>query len=170
MRFLMETYGSVRERVGSDYPVLVKLNGADFVDDGIEMDESTQIARVLGEEGIDAIEVSGGMYDSYKGKNAVRTRIRKPEQEAYFLPYAAEIKKAVGDVPVIAVGGIRSVPVMEKIISEGKADFISMSRPLIREPDLPKKIRNGKERADCISCNGCVEAGIMGGPCECTLL
>ncbi len=160
MRFLMETYRRVRTKVGEDYPVMVKLNGADFVDDGIEIDESVQIARALADEGIDAIEVSGGMYESYKGKNAVRTRIRKPEQEAYFLPYAEEIKKAVGDVPVIAVGGIRSAPVMERIITEGKADFISLCRPLIREPDLPEKIRNGKEKTDCISCNGCMSSRV----------
>lgn len=160
MRFLMETYRKVRAKVGNDYPVMVKLNGEDFVDDGIEIDESAQIARILAEEDIDAIEVSGGMYESYKGKNAVRTRIRKPEQEAYFLSHAGEIKRAVGDVPVMAVGGIRSVPVMERIISEGRADFISLCRPLIREPDLPDRIRIGKEKANCVSCNGCMSSRV----------
>ena len=156
MRFLIETYRSVRTKVGNDYPVLVKLNAADFLDGGIEIDESVQIATALSEEGIDAIEISGGMYESYRGKGAVRMRIRKPKQEAYFLSYAERMKEVVGDVPVILVGGIRSVPVMEKIIGEGKADFISLCRPLIREPDLPSKIRDGKEKADCISCNGCM--------------
>ncbi len=156
MRFLMEIYRSIRRKVGDDYPVLVKLNAADFLDGGIEIDESAKIARALAQEGIDAIEVSGSMFESYTGKGAARTRIRKPEQEAYFLPYAEKIKEAVGDVPVILVGGIRSVPVMEKIMVEGKADFISLCRPLIREPDLPNRIREGKKKANCISCNGCM--------------
>lgn len=160
MRFLMETYRSIRAKVGDDFPVFVKLNAEDFLDGGIEIDESVQIARTLAEEGIDAIEISGSMYESYPGKGTARTRIRKPEQEAYFLPYAEEVKKAAGDVPVILVGGMRSVPIMEKIVKEGMADFISMSRPLIREPDLPARIRDGKESADCISCNGCMSGRV----------
>ncbi len=159
MRFLMETYRRIRAEVGNDYPVLVKLNAVDFLDNGIQIDESVQIARALSEEGIDAIEISGGMYESGRGQSAVRSRIRKLEQEAYFLPYAEEIKNAV-EVPIILVGGIRSVSIMEKIISEGKADFISLCRPLIREPDLPDKIRDGKQKADCISCNGCMSSRI----------
>jgi 2,4-dienoyl-CoA reductase-like NADH-dependent reductase (Old Yellow Enzyme family) len=160
IQFLMETYRAIRAKVGNDYPVLVKLNAADFLDGGIEIDESAQIARALSEEGIDAIEISGSMFESYSGKGAARTRIRKPEQEAYFLPYAEKIKEAVGNVPIILVGGIRSVPVMEKIIGEGQADFISLCRPLIREPDLPNRIRDGKEKADCISCNGCLSSRV----------
>ena len=155
-RFLMETYRRIRTKVGNDYPVLVKLNAADFVDGGIQVNESVQIARTLSEEGIDAIEVSGGTFESAAGKGAARTRIRKPEQEAYFLPYAAKMKEVVGDIPVILVGGIRSAQVMERIVGQGTADFVSMSRPLIREPDLPNRVKDGKERADCISCNGCM--------------
>ena len=141
-------------------PSIIKLNAVDFVDNGIEIAESAQIAEALSEEGIDAIEISGSMYESHRGKGAVRTRIRKPKQEAYFLSYAEEMKKAVGDVPIILVGGIRSVSVMEEIISEGKADFISMCRPFIREPDLPNKIKDGKEKADCISCSGCMSGRV----------
>jgi len=160
MRFLMETYRRVRAEVGSDYPVMVKLNAADFVDGGIEIDESALIARALSEEGIDAIEVSGGMYETPRRKAAVRMGIRKPEQEAYLLPYAEKIKQAVGNTPVMAVGGMRSVSIMEDIINAGKADFISLCRPLIREPDLPNKIRDGKTKADCISCSGCMSSRV----------
>ncbi len=71
-----------------------------------------------------------------------------------------QIKKVIGDVPLILVGGIRSVPVMEKIITEGKADFISMCRPFIREPDLAEKIRSSKDKVDCISCNGCMTSRV----------
>ena len=156
MRFLLEIYRRTRAKLGDDYPMFVKMNAEDFLDGGIQIEESAQIARSLAAEGIDAIEVSGGMYESYAGKGIIRTRIRKLEQEAYFFSNTAEIKKAAGDVPVMMVGGIRSVSLMEKIIQEGKADFISLCRPLIREPDLPHRIRDGKEKADCISCNGCM--------------
>jgi 2,4-dienoyl-CoA reductase-like NADH-dependent reductase (Old Yellow Enzyme family) len=160
MRFLMESYRRIRETVGDAFPVMVKLNGEDYLDGGIEIEESSQIAGALSEEGIDAIEVSGGMYESYKGKGAVRSRIRKPEQEAYFLPHAEKIKEAVRDVPVMLVGGIRSRSVMEEIISQGRADFISLCRPFIREPNLADKIKKGKERVDCISCNGCMSGRV----------
>ncbi|MBD3183384.1 NADH:flavin oxidoreductase, partial [Candidatus Poribacteria bacterium] len=141
MRFVVETYRSVRKKVGDDFPVFIKLNAYDFVDGGIEIEESSRIAAVLAQEGIDGIEVSGGMYESYRGKGVVRMRIRKPKQEAYFLPYAEKIKQAVGDVPVMLVGGIRSTSVMNEILDNGYADFISLCRPLIREADLPNKIK-----------------------------
>ncbi len=160
MRFLMETYRRVRAEVGSDYPVMVKLNAEDFVDGGIEIDESALIARALSEEGIDAIEVSGGMYESPRRKGVIRMGIRKPEQEAYFLPHDEKIKEAVGNTPVMAVGGMRSVSIMEGIINAGKADFISLCRPLIREPDLPNRIKSGNQKADCISCNGCMSSRV----------
>ncbi|MBM3212851.1 NADH:flavin oxidoreductase, partial [Candidatus Poribacteria bacterium] len=155
MRFLMETYRRIRAKVGKEFPVFVKLNSTDCVDGGIEVDESSQIAKILAEEGIDAIEISGGTFES-RGKGAVRTRIRKPEQEAYFLPYAEKIRKLTGNLPLFLVGGIRSVSVMERIIKENKADFISLCRPFIREPNLVEEIKNGKNRVDCISCNGCM--------------
>jgi len=160
MRFLMETYRRVRAEVGSDYPVMVKLNAEDFVDGGIEIDESALIARALSEEGIDAIEVSGGMYESPRRKGVIRMGIRKPEQEAYFLPHDEKIKEAVGNTPVMAVGGMRSVSIMEDVINAGKADFISLCRPLIREPDLPNRIKSGNQKADCISCNGCMSSRV----------
>ena len=160
MRFLIETYRRVRAEVGDDYPVMVKLNAEDFVDGGIEIGESVLIARTLSEEGIDAIEVSGGMYESPRRRSTTRMRIRNPEQEAYFLPNTEKIKEAVGNTPVMAVGGMRSVSIMADIIKEGKADFISLCRPLIREPDLPNRIKDGKLKADCISCNGCMSSRV----------
>lgn len=156
MRFLLETYRRTRAKLGDDYPIFVKMNAEDFLDGGIQVDESAQIARALAEEGIDAIEISGGMYESYPNKSFSRTGISKLEQEAYFFSNTAEVKKAVGAVPVMMVGGLRSVARMEEIIQDGKADFISLCRPLIREPDLPNRIMDGKEKADCISCNGCM--------------
>jgi 2,4-dienoyl-CoA reductase-like NADH-dependent reductase (Old Yellow Enzyme family) len=78
-----------------------------------------------------------------------------PRDEAYFKEPAAAFKKAL-KIPVILVGGIRSRGVAEEMLEKGYADLISMSRPLIREPDLPEKFRAGKDKADCISCNGCM--------------
>ena len=149
MRFLEEVAASVRDRVGNDYPVLIKLGMEDFTRDGLTLKHSTEIVRHLAEWGIDALEVSGGM-----GRTSVRKDILRPEDEAYFLDAARAAREAT-DLPIALVGGMRSKATMERVLEEGTADFISMSRPLIREPDLPHRFLEGQERAACISCNRC---------------
>lgn len=151
--FVEEVLKAVRREVGNDYPVIIKMNVDDCIEGGLGPDEAIRIAKRLDSLSIDAIEVSGGMYEA--GKKTARLDILKTEDEAYFRDPARLIKREI-NAPVILVGGIRSRAVMEDILQKGYADLISLSRPLIREPDLPKKLRDGKERADCISCNGCM--------------
>lgn len=153
--FLEEVYKAVRKEVESDYPVLIKLNADDFVKGGLKPEESLRIAKKLERLGIDAIEVSGGMYESQLKHRAARFRILTQESEAYFRDASRLFKRELS-VPVILVGGIRSRAVTEDILQAGDADLISISRPLIREPDLPNKFKEGKEKADCISCNRCM--------------
>lgn len=151
-RILIEVLKECRKEVGRDYPILIKLNSMDGISNGLNIKESILIAVLLDNHGIDAIEVSGGIAEA--GAVTARPEIRNKKDEAYFSNNARRIKQCVS-VPVICVGGIRSVEVMEGIIKDKKADIIALSRPLIREPDLVNKIREGKTRADCISCNQC---------------
>lgn len=151
--FLEEVYKAMRKEVGKNYPILIKINADDFIEGGLRPEESVRIAKRLEELGIDAIEVSGGMYES--GIKTAQLNILKEEQEAYFRD-SARLFKSNLNVPVILVGGIRSKSVADDVLQKGDADLISISRPLIREPDLPNKFREGKEKADCISCNGCM--------------
>ena len=154
--FLMEVYRKVRNAVGEEYPILIKLNGSDFLNGGLTLDDSIHAAKLLDEEGIDAIEVSGGTGASGK-ENPVRTKIDMPEKEGYNLVLAESIKKSV-KCPVIAVGGFRTMNVIEKAITSGSTDCIAMSRPLIREPELPMRWQQGNtSAAHCISCNGCFQ-------------
>jgi len=158
-RFLMDVYQGVRGAVGRDFPVLVKLNGADNLEGGLELAESILAARALAEAGIDAIEVSGGTPSSGE-RSPVRVGIKGREMEAYNLPLAGRIKEAVG-CPVMTVGGIRTFEVADGIIRRGDADYIAMSRPFIREPGLARRWQSGNgERATCISCNGCFKPGL----------
>jgi len=153
MRFLTEVYQEVRRQVGNDYPVLVKLNVDDCLEGGITAEEVTGIAVRLERLGIDAIEISGGMAESRIGMS--RLGIDSREKEAYFLPWAKRLKEAI-TVPLLLVGGIRSREVAEEILNGGWADFISLSRPLIREPNLPRQWQSGRtQKADCISCGQC---------------
>jgi len=153
MRFPLEIYRRIRKSAGESYPVMVKLNSEDFLDGGLTIDDSAQIAKIFAREGIDAIEISGGMAES--GPYMARKDISEETDEAYFLPNAREFKKVI-DVPLILVGGVRSPGLMEQLLTDGEAEMMSMSRPFIREPDLVNRWKKGERRkADCISCNGC---------------
>lgn len=150
LRFLEEVAAAARDEVGGDYALLIKLGIQDFVRDGLTLDDGVEIVRHLADWGLDAVEISGGM-----GIGNVKKDILRAEDEAYFLPQARRARE-VTDLPLILVGGMRSLEVIESILAEGTADFISMSRPLIREPDLPNQWREGRtESAACISCSNC---------------
>ena len=163
MAFLLAAYKEVREQVGDLYPVLVKLAGEDSLEGGLSLEETIEVVRRLEEMGIDALELSGGL-----GGGSMRTDILSPEDEAYFLPWIIKVREGT-QVPLIIVGGMRSRPIMERVLKEGWADFISMSRPFIREPDLVERLRVGYQgTADCISCNRC--SGHYGVPIRCWVL
>jgi 2,4-dienoyl-CoA reductase-like NADH-dependent reductase (Old Yellow Enzyme family) len=153
-RFLFETYRAVRKTVGKRFPVLVKLNTKDFVRSGFHEKDAVFVAKRLDNMGIDAIEMSGGLPAS-GNLGPAREKIRKESDEAYFLPLAKKIKKQVS-APIILVGGVRSLPAVNHILEAGAADMVSMARPLIREPGLVKRWRDGdRKKAKCISCNQC---------------
>jgi len=165
-RFMLEVYRSVRNAVGHEFPVLAKLNGSDNLDGGLTLDDAVIAARILDDEGIDAIEVSGGTPAS-GDKTPVRQGIESREKEAYNLPLAYRIKNAV-TCPVIVVGGLRSFELVEGIVRREEADFVAFSRPLIREPNLPRRWEEGNEvHARCISCNGCFKPGLKEGGIYC---
>ncbi len=152
--FLEEVYESMRKETGYAVPIIIKMNADDFVEGGLSPYESLNIAKRLESLGINAVEISGGMYES--GSKTARLNIKNPEDEAYFKE-ASTLFKSELNISVILVGGIRSRQVAEDILQKKQADLIAMSRPLIREPDLPNKFKDGKEKADCISCNGCMK-------------
>ena len=118
-------------------------------------------AKKLADLGIDAIEISSGVG------NPTRIIARDAPEDAYYRDRAAAVKKAVS-IPVIAVGGIRSLAMAEDIVTSGDADLISMCRPYIRQPDLIARWQSGKtEPASCISCNKCFGVLVRGEPLEC---
>lgn len=161
LRFLEEVAAAVRDAVGNDYPVFVKLGTVDFVRDGLTEDDGIEIIRHLADMGLDGVEISGGI-----GGGSMRAGIREPEDEAYFLPIARKARY-VTNLPIVLVGGLRSRQVMRRVLDEGSAELISMCRPLIREPDLVNRIREGQPRATCISCNQCwPRAGELGISCH----
>jgi 2,4-dienoyl-CoA reductase-like NADH-dependent reductase (Old Yellow Enzyme family) len=169
LRFLASVCEAVRGQVGADYPVFIKLGLMDNLDqapDGLALDDGAQIVARLADLGLDAVEVSGG----YGGESDFSTRLAVGTKapEAYFLPLARRARAAT-ELPVILVGGMRSRAVMDDVLASGDADLISMCRPLIREPDLPRRLQNGETMVSaCISGGRCwpKEKG-LGIACRC---
>ena len=160
-RVHLEVYNAVREVVGKQYPVLIKINSEDFMENGLTLEDSVAASRMLAHAGLDAIELSGGTPDSGK-LGPARVGINKEEKEAYFKEAAAVFKKEI-DLPLILVGGMRSFSVAEKTISNGNADYISMCRPFIREPGLIKRWKSGDTSpAKCKSDNLCFGPAMEG--------
>ncbi|NOQ46649.1 MAG: NADH:flavin oxidoreductase [Desulfobulbaceae bacterium] len=165
-RFVIDVYKKVREAVGRDYPVLIKLNASDNLEGGLSVQDAIYTAQKLSELRIDAIEVAAGTPAS-GDESPARAKINKPEKEAYHLNLARKIKSAVS-CPVMVVGGIRSYEVAENAVTEEGLDYISMARPLIREPDLPRRWQSGdRSPAKCISCNRCFMPGLKQGGIYC---
>jgi 2,4-dienoyl-CoA reductase-like NADH-dependent reductase (Old Yellow Enzyme family) len=167
-RALLGVLRKVRAEVGPDYPVLVKMNCQDFLPGGLELQDSIQVAFELQKEGIDAIELSGGTIVSGEVSHC-RAGITSEEKEAYFRAEARVFHEKV-QVPLILVGGIRSFQLAEWLVNEGYTDYISMSRPFIREPGLIKRWESGDVRkARCVSDNQCRGPVLAGKELHCVV-
>ncbi|MFX0027574.1 MAG: NADH:flavin oxidoreductase [Candidatus Hermodarchaeota archaeon] len=168
-KVLKEIHDKIRDEVGKKFPITIKFQSQDFIPNSISETEGIKIAKILSNIGFDAIEPSGGQRESlYYAKNTLPSRlVKKVEDENYFLPFAKRVKSFMKNTALILVGGIRNPLTAEKILQKGDADFISLCRPLIYEPDLPNRWKSGDlTPAKCISCNSCF-AIMEKGPVYC---
>jgi 2,4-dienoyl-CoA reductase-like NADH-dependent reductase (Old Yellow Enzyme family) len=164
-RLVLELVQELKDGAGEDFPVMIKMNASDFREGGMTVEDAAEIASILAEGGICAIEPScGGAGASYTPSGPVD---KKKWHEGYLIEYAARIKEAV-NVPIMVVGGLRRLEMMEEIITSGKGDLISMCRPFIREPDLILRWQSGDTSPSrCISCDGCLKETIKGRRVRC---
>jgi 2,4-dienoyl-CoA reductase-like NADH-dependent reductase (Old Yellow Enzyme family) len=157
----LEIYQAIRKAVGEEFPVLIKMNCQDFAENGLTLEDSLHVGRALADAGLDAIELSGGLLTGGK-LSPSRSGIKTEEQEAYFREDALAFKNKI-NIPLILVGGMRSLEVAERLVEDGVADYISMSRPFIREPALINRWKAGdRQRALCKSDNLCFGPGMQG--------
>ncbi len=167
LRLHLEIIKAIRSKVGKDYPVLIKFGVTDYLPGGLTFDEGAKAAVLLAQAGIDSLEVSVGLRGKNYDQTEFKTGINKIEKEAYYRERCHSINKMV-DIPVMMMGGIKTLTLMEDIIDRNEADFISICRPLIREPGLINVWQSGKpKKCDCISCNKCLESIRMGIPLHC---
>jgi len=161
IRFPRRILERIKEKLGKDYPVIVRISAGDDVPGGVTMDEAMRQAATLEQAGADAFHVSAGL-EYLSGLNIPCFAY----PEAPILPLAEKIKSAV-KVPVIAVGKI-SPELAEQIIESGRVDFVAMGRPLLADPELPRKLKEGRkdEIRWCLHCNNCVSLKL---PLSCTV-
>ncbi|HAR95421.1 MAG TPA: NADH:flavin oxidoreductase [Deltaproteobacteria bacterium] len=161
-RFVLEVYQAIRQTVGDYFPVMIKINSEDFLENGVTVDEMLCLSGMLERAGIDAIELSGGTFYSAPYLPSRTGKIKHETDEVYYKNAAIRFKEAIG-VPLMLVGGIRSYGVSEQLIQDRSTDFVAFCRPLIREPDLIKRWKSGDhERSHCLSDNACFRPAFKG--------
>lgn len=149
-RLLLEIVRATRRAVGADFPIAVKLNSDDFRTGGFSAEDSLAVVRMLGAEGIDLLELSGGTYEQPRllgreGKPDSVAPVREStrRREAYFLAYA-EAARPVAAMPLMLTGGFRSRAAMDEALADGALDVIGLARPLVTEPDLARRLLDGR--------------------------
>ncbi len=168
-RIVREVLHSIREYAGTEFPVMIKLNSSDFLEGGLDVDGMLASASLLEKDGIDAIELSGGTIYSGKYLPIRSCKIESEEDEAYYLDAARMYKERIS-VPLMLVGGIRSLSVAERLVRDNLADYVSLCRPLIREPNLINRWKSGDTRkAECLSDNLCYHAAKSGEGIYCVV-
>jgi 2,4-dienoyl-CoA reductase-like NADH-dependent reductase (Old Yellow Enzyme family) len=191
MKFLEEIYGAIREKVGDDYPVMVKINGTDHISGGLSVDEVISILKRMEEIDLNAAEISGGSQEAgfygmrgdipikellvgrslllkLIGPFALNSIAKKTFFiEGFNLSEAKKIKKAL-NIPVICCGGMYTKKFIDNILKTDQVDMVSFGRPLINNPNLPKHFISGKkEKSGCIACNKCFIVYLRNVPLKC---
>ncbi|WP_232364060.1 NADH:flavin oxidoreductase/NADH oxidase family protein [Desulforapulum autotrophicum] len=141
MRFVLEIYRAIRERVGAAFPVGIKLNSADFMKDGFSETDSMAVVDQLAQAGMDLIEISGGTYENPSMMGSLKNQVKEStrNREAYFMDYAEKVRR-VATAPLAVTGGFRSARGMQAALDSGATDFVGLARPLVLVPDLPQRV------------------------------
>lgn len=166
IRFLMELIADIRAKAGDDMPLGIRINGEDYIDGGWTLDDARRLAPILAQAGVDYLHVSAGVYGS--------TQLTIPSMyvpEGCFIHLAAEIKKIV-DLPVVAVGRIKTLEMAEAVVAEGQADMVAMGRAHLADPHLASKAmdKSGPKVRPCMGCCvGCIHAVLALEPGSCVV-
>lgn len=134
MRIITEIYSGIREKVGNNFPIALKINSSDFRPDGFSEEDSLKVIQKMDQLGIDLIEISGGNYENPKMQGIGKG--------AFFIDYAQKVKQTI-KTPIIVTGGFNTANGMESAIQNNETDFIGLARPLVMVPDLPNQLKWG---------------------------
>ncbi|WP_409202802.1 NADH:flavin oxidoreductase [Vibrio sp. SS-MA-C1-2] len=155
MRFLVETFNATRDVVGADFPILVKLTATEFFDGGLTFAETRVICQKLEQLGADGIEISGNIHGKAKAMTGEMYDGFQLREQGYFVEYGREISDLV-DVPIITVGGLSNIEIIEEIANTTNIQYFALARPLMSEPKLIKRWKEGdRESGLCEHCSKC---------------
>ena len=138
MRFLKEIYLGMREELGKDFTIGIKINSTDFKEDGLTEEDSLKTIIELANLGLDFVEISGGTYE----RPAMMGATSKSTNQVFFAEYSKKLKQKI-EIPVVVTGGIRSINAMNTLLNDTTTDFIGIARPLTIDPNIPNKIKQG---------------------------
>ena len=138
MRFLKEIYLGMREELGKDFTIGIKINSTDFKEDGLTEEDSLKTIIELANLGLDFVEISGGTYE----RPAMMGATSKSTNQVFFAEYSKKLKQKI-EIPVVVTGGIRSINAMNTLLNDNTTDFIGIARPLTIDPNIPNKIKQG---------------------------
>ncbi len=144
-RLLLTIIREIRKTVGANFPIAVKLNSADFQKGGFTEEESLEVVKMLDEEKIDVLEISGGTYEKLaffllnEEGNEVQESTKR--REAYFIDFAKKVR-AISKLPLLITGGFRSYDFCNEVLKNGEVDLVGMGRPFItNREDIPKFLK-----------------------------
>lgn len=163
-RFALEVINNVREKVGPDFPVLYKIGAEELVQGGLTIEDAIEVAKIIEKAGIDALTVSMGVYET------VRYSVQPIDVPVAFNMENASVIKSVVSIPVAAIGRINDTLIAEKILDEGKADYVAIGRGQIADPEFVNKTMRGDidEIVKCVGClQGCGDNASFGLPITC---
>jgi 2,4-dienoyl-CoA reductase-like NADH-dependent reductase (Old Yellow Enzyme family)/thioredoxin reductase len=152
MRFLVEVVRAIKGKTGGDFPLSIRLSGIDYEPNGVVIEDTLEVVKVIEKIGVDVIHVSGGSHIQ-----GIHCASPMSMPLGHHVREAEAVKKVV-HIPVIVSGSITTPQLAEEILESGKADFIALARPLFADPNWPQKAREGRPEdiIPCIRCNeGC---------------
>ncbi len=155
LKFVLEVVRRMKAKAGEDFPLIIRISGDEREPGGRDVVDSQKMAPILVEAGVDAFHVSGGVIDRYTSEIIAGSS----HPNGLNVPAAAAIKKVV-NVPVMVVGRIHDPLYAEEILQKEEADLIVMGRPMLADPDLPRKVAEGsfEDIRQCISCQNCFDS------------
>lgn len=154
IRVVLEALAAIRAEAGPDFPLTLRISGYERVAGGRPVSDTAAMAPLLVEAGVDAFHVSGGVID-----RLVTGMVNAADDGDGLNVGGASAVREVVDVPVIAVGRLHDPDLAERVLAEGRADFVALGRPLLADPDLPRKLGGwgGGRVRRCISCETCID-------------
>ncbi|NLM20134.1 MAG: FAD-dependent oxidoreductase [Peptococcaceae bacterium] len=169
-RFAIEVCDAIRRKVGEDFVIEFRISADEIAEEGMHFEETLQLIGLL-KDHIDILHVSAGLHSDFNMKYYRNWCQNYMMDRCFNVHYARDIKKAYPDLLVTTVGSITSIDYAEEIIAKGWADFVAMCRPLMADPDMPRKYAENRpeDRRPCLRCDTCTKHLFVPKPIYCAV-